>query len=186
MLSEHILFKDFVTSAKSGSDEHFFCRICKRDVAILAHGASEIIRHFGSAGHWRRDVTYTVHMGMPVYNKLLEPMTLSETQLAEYRARPFEELGGEFPYPEDLLDKHSHPKSKVPLMTLVSSVCELIGRGGDFFLLRQLWGRSTSSLGAREPQFQMNWSRSATVVSMSVYLLFLLGLIVLFFGIAFL
>ena len=75
-------------------EEHFFCCVCKRDVAIRTHGSSEIIRHFGSAGHWRRDVTYRVHMGMPVYNKLLEPMTLSETQMAEHQARPFEDHGG--------------------------------------------------------------------------------------------
>ena len=168
MLSAHESFKDFVTGAKSGSDERFFCRICKRDVTIRTHGVSEIIRHFGSVGHWRRDVTYRVHMGMPVYNKLLEPMTLTETQLAEYRARPFEDLGGEFPYPEDLVAKHAHPGSKVPLMTLVSCVCELLrrGGGGDFFLLRHLWGHFTASLGTREPQFTVNWSRSETVVSM--------------------
>ena len=96
-------------------------------------------------------------------------MTPTETQLANFRARPFEDLGGEFPFPEDLLSKHSHPNSKVPLMTLVSSVCELVGRGGDFLLLRYLWGHFTSSLGVREPQFSMNWSRSETVVSMGVY-----------------
>ena len=131
-------------------------------------------------------MTYRVHMEMPVYSKLLEPMTLSETQLAECRACPFEDLGGEFPLPEYLLAKHSHPSSKVPLVTLVSSVCDLIGRGGDYFLLRHLWGDFTSSLGTREPQFTMNWSRSETVVSMSVNRPFLLGLIVLFFGFAFL
>ena len=168
MLSAHESFKDFVTGAKSGSDERFFCRICKRDVTIRTHGVSEIIRHFGSVGHWRRDVTYRVHMDMPVYNKLLEPITLTETQLAENRARPFEDLGGEFPYPEDLVAKHAHPGSKVPLMTLVSCVCELLRRGGDFFLLRHLWGHFTASLGSREPQFTVNWSRSETVVSMSV------------------
>ena len=134
MLSEHVLPKDFVTGAKSGSDEHFFCRNCKRDVAIPADGSPAIVRDFGSAGHWRRAVTYRVHMEMPLYNKLLEPMTLSETQLTEYRARPFEDLGGEFPYPEDLLAKHSHRTSKVPMMTLVSCVCKLVRKGKDFLL----------------------------------------------------
>ena len=122
MLSAHESFKDFVTGAKSGSDERFFCRICKRDVTKCTHGVSERIRHFGSVGHWRRDVTHRVHLDMPVYNKLLEPMTLSETQFAEHRARPFEDFGGEFPYPENLVAKQAHPGSKVPLMTLVSCV----------------------------------------------------------------
>ena len=65
-----------MTDAKCGSGEDFFCRVCKRDVSIKAHGSSEIVRHFGSVAHWRRDVTYRVQMDMPVYNKLLEPMTL--------------------------------------------------------------------------------------------------------------
>ena len=51
MLSAHESFKDFVTGENSGSDEHFFFRICKRDVTIRTHGVSEIIRLFGSVGH---------------------------------------------------------------------------------------------------------------------------------------
>ena len=65
-------------------------------------------------------------MDMPLYNKMLEPMTLSETQLSEYRSRLSEDLGEVFPYPEDLVGKHSVASSKVPFMTLVSCVCQLL------------------------------------------------------------
>ena len=103
-----------------------FCRVCKRDVTIRAHGSSEIDRYFGSAGHWRRDVTYGVRMDLPVYNEMLEPMTLSESQLSDYRVRPFEDLGDVFPYLEDLVSRHSVASSKSHFMTLVSCVCELL------------------------------------------------------------
>ena len=51
---------------------------------MKAHGSGEFIRHFGSDGHWYRDVTYRVHMGLPVLNRLLAPMELSDSQMAEY------------------------------------------------------------------------------------------------------
>ena len=41
MLSARESFKDFVTGAKSGSDERFFCRICKRDVTIVLMGCQK-------------------------------------------------------------------------------------------------------------------------------------------------
>ena len=90
----------------------------------------EFDRHFGGKGHWTRDVTYRVHMGTLIYNKLLEPMELSDKQRADYLARPFVDLGPEYPFPEDLLPRHSQSTSRVPLMTLVGCVCEFLGSGG--------------------------------------------------------
>ena len=66
-------------------------------------------------------MVYWVHMGLPIYNKLMDPMELSARQEDEFRSRPFVDLGGEFPFPEDILPKHSKADSKEPLMTLVSS-----------------------------------------------------------------
>ena len=52
----------------------------------------------------------------------------------------------------------------MPFMTLVSCVCDLLRSGGDFALLRRLWNHFCSSLGDREPEYQLGWSRSETVV----------------------
>ena len=95
-------------------------------------------------------------MEMPVYIELLDPMTLSETQLSGYRGWQFEDLEEVFPNPEGLVARHSVASSKVTFMTLVSCVCELLLRCDDFFLLRHLWGLYTASLGSCEPQFIMN------------------------------
>ena len=165
MLGLHPAFPSFVAGPKNGQVTHFFCKVCKRDVAMKAHGSGEFVRHFGSDGHWYRDVTYRVHMGLPVLNRLLEPMELSDGQMAEYRARPFVDLAEGYPFPEELIHKHCQVKSRVPFMTLVSCFCDLLRSGGDLTLLRRMWGLFCASLGDRKPEYSMQWSRSETVVS---------------------
>ena len=52
-------------------------------------------------------------------------------------------------------------------MTLVGCLCELLRSGGDFILLRRLWGHLLASLSEnQEPLFALSWSCSETVVSM--------------------
>ena len=94
MLSRHPAFAHFVTGAKTGKSMHFHCRVCGRDVAMKTHGSGEFSRHFGSDGHWFRDVTYRVHMGLQVLNRLMEPMELSDSQRADYKSGPFVDLSG--------------------------------------------------------------------------------------------
>ena len=163
MLNLHPAFPDF-----------FFCRVCRRDVGMKAHGSGEFARHFQSDSHWFKDVTYRVHMKLPVLNRLMEPMELSASQLAEYQSRPFEDLSEGYPFPEELLPKHSRVGSKVRFMTLVGCLCELLRSGGDFLLLRRLWRHFLASLSEEQgPQFALNWSRSETVVSILCRVLFL-------------
>ena len=164
-LSRHPAFPDFVTGSTTGEGTHFHCRVCKRDVAMKAQGSGEFSRHFRSDAHWFKDVTYRVHMGLQVLNRLMEPMELSASQLADYKSRPFCDLSGEYPFPEDLLPKHSKAESNVPYMTLVSCFCEFLRNGGDFDYLRRLWGHFRATLGDREPCFPLRLSRSETVVS---------------------
>ena len=165
MLALNPLFADFVTGSECGSAKLFYCRICRRDVKMGSKGAAEFVRHFESRKHWEQDVTYRVHMGLPVYNKLMEPMELSARQRDDFLSRPFVDLGGEFPFPEDMFPKHSKASSKVPLMTLVSSLSDVLRSGGDFTLVRRLRGYFLASLGGRDPEFTLQWSRSETVVS---------------------
>ena len=111
-------------------------------------------------------MVYRLHMGLPIYNKLMEPMTLSSRQEDDFRSRPFVDLGPEFPFPEDLLPKHAKVDSKVPFITLVSCFCDWLRSGGDFSLVQRLWGYFLATLGEREPEFTLKWSRSETAVSM--------------------
>ena len=137
MLSLHPAYPDFVSGAKCGEPTYFFCRVCQRDVRMKTHGSGEFKRHFSSDGHWFRDVCFRVHAGLPIYNRLLEPMELTANQIAEYKAQLFVDLAGGFPFSEDLLPKHEQAGSKVPFMTMISSVCEWLRSGSDFTLLRR-------------------------------------------------
>ena len=76
----------------------------------------------------------------------MEPMELSDSQLADYKSRPFVDLSGEYLFPEDLSPKHSRADSKVHFMTLVSCFCEFLRNGGDFDYLRRLWGHFCATL----------------------------------------
>ena len=172
MLALNPVYADFVSGSKCGKPTFFFCRVCHRDVRMKAHGAGEFKRHFSSDGHRYRDVSYRVHMGLPVYNRLLEPMELSAGQIADFKSREFVDLAEGFPFPEDLLPKHSQVGSKVPFMTLISCVCEWLRSGGDFALLRRLWVNFRSSLKAIAPEYQMSWSQTETVVSLIPHFLY--------------
>ena len=119
MLDSHPAYRDFVSGSKTGAGTHFHCLVCRRDVAMRAHESREFACHFQSNAHWLKDVVYRVHMGMPVLNRLMEPMDLSEKQLAEYRMQPFLELGEGYPFPEELLPKHCRVGSRIPFMTFV-------------------------------------------------------------------
>ena len=107
-------------------------------------------------------------MGFPVYNILMETMVLSENQLTDYCYCPFVELTERYPFPEDLLPKHSRVESKVSFMILVSCLCDLLRSGGSFALLRRKWRQFCSSLGKRETDFSLSWSRLETVLNVII------------------
>ena len=47
----------FVTGANdaAGKPSHFYCRVCRKDVSVLTHGAHEILRHYQRVNHFARD-----------------------------------------------------------------------------------------------------------------------------------
>ena len=171
MVKDHPVFELFVSGSSSGVESAFFCTLCERDVSIAAKGVREIVRHFSSDKHWLLDVTYRVHQGLQVYNKLLDPMELSETQTQEYLARPFKEKPEGFSFPEDLLPSCTRVDSSVPLLTMVNCLIELLRSGGDYLLLRKLWGHFRATLASENPLYNLAWNRGESLVKLSSYFL---------------
>ena len=122
-------------------------------------------------------VAYCVHMELQVYNRPMEPMNLSQSQQADFRLGLFRDFGEGHPLPQELLLKHAQAGSRVPFMTLVFCVSELLFSDVNFFLLRCLWGHFCTTLGEREPVYNLRWSRSETVVRVLFKLITLVVLV---------
>ena len=164
MVIDHPVFELFVSGSSSGIENAFFCTLCQRDVSIATKGVRELTRHFSSDKHWPLDVTYRVHHGLQVYNKLLDPMELSDAQVQEYLSRPFKEKPEGFNFPEDLLPSCTRVDSSVPLMTMVNCLIEMLRSGGDYLLLRKLWGHFRATLATENPLYSLTWSRGESLV----------------------
>ena len=176
MVKDHPVFELFVTSSSSGVETAFFSTICERDVSIATKGVREISRHFASDKHWLLDVTYRVHQGLQVYNKFLDPMELSDSQTRDNLALPFKERPEGFSFPEDLLPACTRIASSVPHMTVINCLVELLRSGGDYLLLRKLWGHFRATLGTDSPLYNLAWSRGESLVS------FVISVIGMFLG----
>ena len=137
----------------------------ERDVSKESRGSGEINRHFASDRLCERDVTYRVHKGLPIYNQLRQAITLTDAQLADHRSRPFKEKAVGYLFAEEKLPKHSQVTSKVPLLTMVSYLTEVLRAGGSYSMLRRLWGFFRASLSESDPVYHIVWSKPETLVS---------------------
>ena len=88
MIGDNPIFQLFVSGSSSGSDKHFFCKICHRDASMESRGAFEFSCHCFGKRHWQLDVTYRVQKNLPIYNILMDPMELTDAQLENYRNCP--------------------------------------------------------------------------------------------------
>ena len=79
MVGDNPIYQLFVSGSSTGSDKLFFCKICHRDVSMESRGASEFACCFCGKRHWQLDMTYRVQHDLPVFNRLMDPMELSET-----------------------------------------------------------------------------------------------------------
>ena len=144
MIGDNLIYQLFVSGSSNGSDKHFFCMICHRDVSMESPGALEFSRHFFGKRHWQLDVTYRLQTNLPVFNRLMDPMELTDAQLEDYRSRPCKGKADGFSFPEDLLPACTQVDSSVPLLTLVNCLLELLRSCGSYTLLWAvfvlLWG----------------------------------------------
>ena len=130
-----------------------------------SRGAAEFSRHFFGKRHWQLDVAYRVRNDMPVFNRLMDPMVLSESQVAEYRDWPSKGKSEGFSFPEDLLPACTQVNSSVPLMTMVNCLIELLRPGGSYTLLRRLLGSFRATPGHDNPLYSLNCSQVESLVS---------------------
>ena len=167
MVAGNPIFELFVSGSSTGSDKAFHCMLCQRDVSMESRGAAEFSRHFFGKRHWQLDVSYRVRNNMPIYNRLMDRMVPTESQLSEYLEWPSKGKSEGFSFPEDLLPACTQSNSSVPLMTMVNCLVELLRSGGSYTLLRRLWGSFRATLGRDSPLYSLNRSQAESLVSYS-------------------
>ena len=94
---------------------------------------------------------YRVHQGLPVFNKMMDPIELSETQRTDFLLQPFEDKLEGFTFPEDLLPSCARVDSTIPLLKMVNCLTELLRDGGSYIFLRKLWCCFRATLGRNNP-----------------------------------
>ena len=103
MVANHPVFGLFVSASSTGSDKLLHCMITvrNRDVSMESRGVEEFARHFSGKRHCVLDVTYRVQKNLPIFNRLMEHMELSESQVESYMNRPCKEKSKGFSFSEE-------------------------------------------------------------------------------------
>ena len=56
-------------------------------------------------------------------------------------------------------------------MTMINCLVELLRSGGDYLLLRKLWGHFRATLGTDSPLYNLTWSRGESLVSCVIFVI---------------
>ena len=156
----------FVTGATDAAGKPSHCRVCRKDVSVLTHGAHEILRHYQGVKHFARD--QRLRLETPGWRVLdFEGNPLSETELERRREQI---LRGhlvvrdrEYPFAEDrIIDEFGAPDTTLPVVAKVSSLIETLRLGGPYELMSQLWSQFT--LIASRVNIEVAWSRDEVLV----------------------
>ena len=98
----------FVTGATdaAGKPNHFYCRVCRKDVSVLTNSPHEILRHYQGVKHFARD--QRLRLETPGWRVLdFEGNPLSENELERRREHifrgPLVVRDREYPFDEDLI-----------------------------------------------------------------------------------
>ena len=134
----------------------FYCMLCKTNVSIFSKGAREILRHYKTEGHLRKDqkwrfthlqetdevtgvVTHYVR-GKDGY--VLTPIEL-EREKPLFIDAPLIEAGDRFPFYDDYMASIGGLTNPDDLRTstLISLIGTFVPQDGNISLLRNLWTR---------------------------------------------
>ena len=163
------LARFFVTGPTDASTKlsEFYCRLCRKDVSVLTHGSSEVLRHFQGIRHFARD--QRLRLETPGWRVLgFDGKPLTEDELERQREKilraPLLVPDREYPYREDLIpDASGNTDPQFPVLAKVSSLVDVLQLGGSYELVERLWERFV--LTASRVNVSVTWSRNEVLVS---------------------
>ena len=162
------LARFFVTGPTDISTKlsEFYCRLCRKDVSVLAHSSSEVLRHFQGIRHFARDQRLRLETpGSRVLGFDGKPLT--ENELERQREKilwaPLVVRDREYLFREDsILDASGNIEHQLPVPAKVSSLVDVLQLGGSYELVERLWERFV--LTARRVNVSVVWSRNEVLV----------------------
>ena len=163
------LARFFVTGPTDASTKlsEFYCRICRKDVSVLTHGSSEVLRHFQGIRHFARDQRLRLETpGWRVFGFDGKPVTEDELerQREKFLRAPLVVRDREYPFREDLIsDASGNTDLQLPVLAKVSSLVDVLQLSGSYELLERLWEQFV--LTASRVSVSVNWSRNEVLVS---------------------
>ena len=163
------LVRFFVTGPTDASTKlsEFYCRLCRKDVSVLTHGRSEVLRHFQVIRHFARDQRLRIET--PWWRVLgFDGKPLTEDELERQREKilraPLVVRDREYPYREDLIpDASGNTDPQLSVLAKVSSLVDVLQLGGSYELVERLWERFV--LTASRVNVSVTWSRKEVLVS---------------------
>ena len=163
------LARCFVTGPTDASTKlsEFYCHLCRKDVSVLTHGSSEVLRHFQGIRHFAGD--QRLRLETPGWRVLgFDGKPLTEDALERQRAKslraPLVVRDRDYPFREDLIpDASGNTDPQLPVLAKVSSLVNVLQLGGSYDLVERLWERSV--LTASRVNVSVTWSRNEFFVS---------------------
>ena len=159
----------FVTAPTDASTKlsEFYCRLCRKDVSVLIHGSSEVLRHFQGIRHFARD--QRLQLETPGWRVLgFDGKLLTEDELGRQREKilraPLVVRDKEYPFRKDLIpDASGNTDPQLPVLAQVSSLVDVHQLGGSYELVERLWERFV--LTASRVNVSLTWSRNEVLAS---------------------
>ena len=139
------LVRFLVSGPTDGSTKlsEFYCRLCQKDVSVLTHGSSEVLRHFQGIQRFARD--QRLRLETPGWRVLgFDGKPLMEEELERQREKilraPLVVRDRENPFREDVIpDASGNTDPQLPVLAKVSSLVDVIQLGGSYELVERLW-----------------------------------------------
>ena len=169
----------------------FYCRICKTNVSIRSKGAREIVRHYQTESHLRKDQLWrythlsrkdpvtglVTHQVRGRNGVLLTPLEL-EKEKASFEGALLVDLGSEFPFYEDYLARQEGRKTTENARdsTQIALIATMVPLSGNIELLRTLWSQVGENMDYQEAFAPFDWSPTRLTVSSFLGSVFKLGL----------
>ena len=162
----------------------FYCQICKSNVSIRSKGAQEIIRHYQSETHLRKDQRWrferlsvtdkvtgiTRHQVRGKHGHILTPLEV-EREKPLFENAPLVDVGEKYPfYDEYMANSESQQTAEDQrASTQVDLVGSFVPYDGNISLLQALWSRVGEYMNFRE-QFSP-FDLSSATMTVSLFLL---------------